>query len=372
MRKVKILLVSTTSFARKEGISTVILDYFGRFDKNCFQIDVAAAGVCCEQLEKEFAQNGIAVRYLPSRRKKTLSYLRALHRLFAKERYDAIYVHGSSAIMSMELCIAWLCGCQVRAVHSHNTTCRQKKADRLLRPFFYALYTDAFACGLDAGKWLYGNRPFRIVKNGRDVEKYRFDPTIRKKVRGTLGLKDETLSIGHVGNFNVQKNQSYLLDVLQQVLTYRPDAKLYLMGDGEKRNEVRQKAEAAGLEDSVVFTGSIGNVEEMLQAMDVMLLPSLHEGLPLVAIEWQIAGLPCILSDTVTRECSFTEQVRFMPLSVGHKEWAKAIMELVSRDRAADAQTAMKLAAEKGYDIDKNAAELQAFFAERCRGGKKE
>lgn len=365
--KIKILAVSTSGFSHKEGISTVILDNFSRFDKDLFELHIAVAGAYSEELTSQFEQAGIVIQYLPSRKKNLPAYIKSFVSLFKKEKYNAFYIHGSSAIMGIDLLLSKLCGCKVRVVHSHNTTCSHKKADKLLRPVFYKLYTDAIACGEDAGKWLYGGRPFLLLKNGRDVEKYRYNINTRNQIRESLNVKEDELLIGHVGNFNKQKNQKYALQILNEVLKKQGTAKLFLMGEGPLLTETKELAASMGIQSQVVFTGSVTNVPEMLQAMDVMILPSLHEGLPLVAIEWQIAALPCFISTKVTTECSYSDLVNFISLD-DPAVWADRILAVQHTDRSGIADTQIALTQKAGYDINQNAVELQHFFMERCKG----
>ena len=368
MKKIKILAISTSGLARKEGISTVILDNFSRFDKEKFELHIIASGTYSYQLVQEFKAARISIKCLPSRRASVFQYVDAFIRLFRTERYDALYIHGSSAIMSMELLIAKMCGCKVRVVHSHNTTCDHKKVDRLLRPLFYHLYTDALACGEDAGRWLYGKRKFLIVKNGRDVQKYCFKKEIREKVRHGIGVNDDTVLIGHVGNFNKQKNQQFILKVFKELLALYPNAKLYLMGTGSLFDEVKKISDELQISDDVVFTGSIDNVDEMLQAMDAMVLPSLHEGLPLVVVEWQIAALPCLISDKITKECSYSALVYYMSLDNEYTDWARKLIEIAHFDRNMASDTMIEITKKNGYDITQNAIELQNFFIKKCKG----
>lgn len=358
MNKIKVLTITTSGLSRKEGISTVILDYYSLFDKDKFLLDIIASGEYAYQLVTEFQAIGVNVRCLPSRKISLMKYIKGLIGLMKQEKYDAIYIHGSSSLMTIELIIAKVCGIKKRIVHSHNTTCDHLKVDKILRPLFYHSYTKALACGQDAGKWLYGNREFEIIKNGRDVEKYRFNPAKREEIRKQFKLGSSVLAIGHVGNFNEQKNQKFLIDVLDRMVSYKDDIRLYLMGDGRKRDEVIQYVKEKELQDYVVFTGSIHNVPDMLQAMDVMLLPSLHEGLPLVAIEWQIAGLPCVLSDCVTRECAYTELVHFLPLEDCQK-WADEILNIVRADRSEMADKWVQMTKDNGYSLHDNVAYLQ-------------
>jgi len=236
-------------------------------------------------------------------------------------------------------------------------------ADKLLRPIFYNNYTVALACGREAGQWLYENRPFDIIKNGRNTEVYAFNKDKRVDMRKTLRLQGQTLAIGHVGNFNIQKNQIFLLDVLEQILKEKKNVKLYLMGDGTTRTSIMETAARRGLSKYISFTGSIQNVPDMLQAMDLMLLPSLHEGLPLVAVEWQMMGLPCVLSDKITKECVFTDLVKFLPID-NPGEWKNVILESKSWKigRTMASEKAISAAKENGYDLGMNAKKLQQYF----------
>lgn len=364
MRKIKILTITTSGLGRKEGISTVILDYYSYFDNEKFELDIIASGDYSYQLVTEFQEIGVNIRCLPSRKVSVAKYIKALIALVRAQKYDSIYIHGSSAIMSIELMIAKFCGCKIRVVHSHNTTCNHKKADKLLRPIFYHSYTQALACGNDAGNWLYAGREFDVIKNGRNVDKYKFDITKRNEVRKQLGLIEDTFVIGHVGNFNEQKNQKYLIGILKEIIALEDNVKLYLMGDGRTKKDIEQLVKDNELSDYVVFTGCITNVPDMLQAMDVMLLPSLYEGLPLVVVEWQIAGLPCILSDTITKECAYTDLVLFMALCDEYSSWAKKVLQFKNSDRGSISEKVVRQTKENGFDLGDNAGKLQTYF---CR-----
>lgn len=361
MKKFKILTMTTSGLGRKEGISTVILDYYSYFDKERFQLDIVTSGEYNHELVTEFQEIGVNVRCLPSRRISVIKYVESLSKLLKNEKYDAVYLHGSSAIMCIELILARIHGVKIRIVHSHNTTCDHKKVDKILRPIFYRNYTTALACGTEAGKWLYGKRPFDIIKNGRNVDVYKFNAVKRAKIRQQLEVSDNTLLIGHVGNFNEQKNQQFLVSVLKEIVKVNTNVKLFLMGDGKTKDTIMNMISDEGLDNFVEFTGSISNVPDMLQAMDVMLLPSLHEGLPLVVIEWQIAGLPCILSDKVTKECAYTDLVHFLPLEDLDK-WAKKTLSISETDREKSSEGLLIKTKENGYDLCENAYKLQKYF----------
>lgn len=364
MSRIKILTITTSGLGKKEGISTVILDYYSYFNKNEFQLDLIASGEYNYKLVTEFQSIGVNIRCLPSRKISVIEYIKALITLLKKEKYDAIYIHGSSSLMCIELIIAKIYKCNIRVVHSHNTTCDHKKLDKLLRPIFYRSYTKALACGTDAGKWLYGNRPFEIIKNGRNIDIYKYDEKKRREMRKKLGISDDTIVIGHVGNFNKQKNQAFLIDLMKENLKKDIPIKMYLMGEGTTKENIMAKAKQENVNGNICFTGSINNVPDMLQAMDIMLLPSLHEGLPLVVVEWQMAGLPCIVSDAVTRECAYTDLVCFLPLD-NLAVWSKKITTLKICNRSAVSELAIQKARENGFDLKMNAQQLQQYFVQK-------
>lgn len=367
MKKIKVLTITTSGLEKKEGISTIILDYFSRLNSTAFCLEIVASGYYNDELVKEFQDIGVVVKFLPSRKNNLIDYIKNLYYLCKNNKYDIVYLNGSSSIMSIELIIAILTGCKIRIVHSHNTSCEHRIVDKILRPIFYFLYTDAFACGNDAGKWLFGGRDFKILSNGRDIDVYKFDATIRCGLRDNLGLDSNDLVIGHVGNFNKQKNHQFLIEVFKELLKIKNNAKLFLIGTGNTMDAIKEKVRLFGIEDNVVFTGSIDNVSAMMSAMDVMVLPSLHEGLPLVVIEAQIAALPCIVSDVVTKECCYTDLVKFESLSSDTTIWVKDILEVAKLNRVESCKRIEEKTVNSGFCIRANTKELEDYLLKRYR-----
>ncbi|MFR5484959.1 MAG: glycosyltransferase [Blautia massiliensis (ex Durand et al. 2017)] len=159
-----------------------------------------------------------------------------------------------------------------RIAHSHNTQCEQVQADKWLRPLFYLLYTDAFACGEDAGKWLFGTRSFIVLNNGRNLEKFAFDPHLREKMRLRYKI-DSELAFGHVGGFNPQKNHKFVLDVFRAIIQEEPNAKCFFIGTGPLKNVIEKQS--TDLKDNIIFVGNTDEVPAYLDMMDGMILPSL-------------------------------------------------------------------------------------------------
>lgn len=347
-----------------DGILSCITDYMVAMDKTDLDVRVLATNHAEEVPIQRVKQSGCKVISIPYRKTNIIKYFFFLYRYLVKEKIDIIHVHGSSAIMSIELIAARLAGCKVRIAHSHNTTCEHQRIDKFLRPFFNIAYTEAFACGYEAGKWMFGNRNFIVIPNGRDIKRYEYNAINRINFREKLKVPSDALVVGHVGRFNVQKNHEYLIRIFEELYANNKNVYLVLVGTGEKIDEIRNRVEKSMVRNNVIFTGEINNVSEYLSAFDVMLLPSLYEGLPMVVIEWQIAGLPCIVSDTVTNECAITPLVKFKSLKDSPAEWARDIQGIALSDRNSNKETIFNSIRKAGYDIKLGAKKLRELYFE--------
>lgn len=357
----KILQIPTGGLF-SDGILSCIVEYMTAMDKSGMDIQVLATNNPEKSVVEKVENSGCRVVSIPYRKKNIVKYFFALYRYILKEKIDVVHVHGSSAIMSIELVAAWLAGCKVRIAHSHNTTCENQKTDKILRPVFNRNYTTAFACGQDAGRWMFGKRKFTIIPNGRNLKKYEYDSKKRIEYRNKLGIPSDTLVIGHVGRFNRQKNHEYLVHVFGEVHKKKQNSYLVLIGTGEKVGEIKNLVKELELENNVIFTSVIENVSDYLSAFDIMLLPSLYEGLPLVVIEWQIAGLPCIVSDTVTKECAITSLVKFESVKKEPEVWANEVVNLILQDRNDSKEIIFNEIKTAGYDIESGAERLKKIY----------
>ena len=182
------------------------------------------------------------------------------------------------------------------------------------------------------GKGCVASGKATLVHNAVDLDYFRFDPEDRADCRAELQL-DDRLVVGHVGRFNQQKNHSFLLDVFAEIAQKRPDAVLLLVGKGELEQAVRQKADALGIADKVIFAGVRSDIPRVLSAMDVFVFPSLYEGMPNTVIEAQATGLPCVIADTITPEADVTGLVQYLPLSLEADKWAEAALKAVQTQR---------------------------------------
>ena len=211
------------------------------------------------------------------------------------------------------------------------------------------------ACSQAAGKWMYKKKPFTVLPNAIYTEKFAFDKSTREYFREQFELSNKRV-LGTVANFSSAKNPIGLIDIFKAVHQCDAQSKLLWIGEGPLRPEIEQKISNEGLTDSVILTGSRSDVPALLQAMDYFLLPSIYEGLPVVMVEAQAAGLPCFVSDTVTREAEITGLCQYLPLN-NPNAWADAILN----DHTPRENTSQKII-EAGYDILTTARWLEEFY----------
>jgi glycosyltransferase involved in cell wall biosynthesis len=347
-----------------DGVLSCIEAYLKAIDKSEIKVDVLATNTPNQAVVGRVSSIDCGLKIIPDRKKNIIKYWIKLYKLIKKEHYEIVHIHGSSALMSIELLAAFLAGCRVRIVHSHNTKCENPKIHKLLRPLFNELYTCALACGKEAGKWLFGERTFKVLPNGRDLKKYEFSQESRNFWRTNLSVKDE-LIVGHVGRFNKQKNQKYLIEIFNQLHVIEPSAKMVLIGNGELFDTIKQLIKEYDLSESVILLGEIDCVNEILSAMDIMVLPSLNEGLPLVVVEWQAAGLPCIISDNVTTECIIMDNVFRLSVDDAPSTWANTIMSIKLCDRTKSIDSVKSKMTDANYDIVVNAEKLLNIYKEQ-------
>ena len=334
----------------------VQFDFLYHYDKPCF-------------FDDEIRELGGRIYKLTVRQDNNLPrYLHELHALFAAHpEWRILHGHYSGFGMFYNP-VARKAGIPVRCGHSHNTAYEPNlvgRLDRVMSSFFSAGLTDRFACSEKAGQMLYGKAPFTVIPNGIDTARFAArDPQRRALLRAELGVTDQEILFGHVGRFTAQKNHPGLLKIFAAVHARLPKAKLVLLGGGEPAyiEKMQQLAGQLGIADRVIFAGVRSNMQSFYDAMDAFVLPSLFEGLPVVLVEAQTAGLPCFVSDAVDPGAAFTNRVRFLPVN-DPEAWAAAIAAASLRR---DPQAREK-AVRAGYDIHTSAGILQEFYLRRYK-----
>ena len=328
----RILIINTVNFYR-QGISSVIMNYYRVINHDKYKIDFVANGYMDSLYRKEIESVGGKIFVLE--RDKTACYFRKLVSLIKENKYDAVHVNGNSATMAIELAAAKFAGCETRIAHSHNTTCTHLKAHKFLKPFFDLLVTDQLACSEEAGVWLFGKKKFKVINNAVNPDDYRYDPVKRSLIRHELKINEWELLIGHAGTIEYQKNQEYAIEILHRVIERTEKSsdlscKLIFLGKGEEENvqKLKEEARRLGVEDKVIFYGETDDMQGFLSAMDIFVLPSRFEGLPLSILEAEFAGLPCVASDKVTEKTKISDLVYYLPLENSIDLWADKVIEL--------------------------------------------
>lgn len=352
-----------TGGLKKDGICVSQLDYAKRLNKNIFSLDVCAVHNNSDEMIKAYEDAGCKVIVFPDRKKNLIKYIKKLKVELRNGRYDIIHTFGSSSLMAIELMIAKKCDIKVRIAHSRNTTCDRPWLEKLIKPIFKKSYNYALACGKDAGEWLFDDKKYNILHNGKNLNKYSFNENIRKKIRRKYKIQDK-IAIGHVGNFINQKNHEFLIDIFSEINRKDNNTVLFLMGSGSLVDEIKEKVIQLKLNDKVYFLGSINNVEEIIQAMDVMIFPSLFEGLPNVVIEWQASGLPCLISDKITKECCVTDNVFFLSIDNGLDEWINTTLDVCYKKNNRNNVSAknLQLLKDNGFDIVDSVVFLEELY----------
>ena len=359
MTPIRVLQVVT--HMERGGLESTLMNYYRHIDRERVQFDFLVHRQERAAFDDEIESLGGKLYRLPRLVPWSEGYLAALNHFFDEHpEYKIVHVH-QDCLSSVILRAAAQHNIPVRIAHSHNAN-----QDRNLkypiklwcRRSIPRCATHLFACGKDAGDWMFGGASYQIINNAIDTTAYTYDTNKRVELRRQLGLADE-LVIGHVGRFNLQKNHPFLLDIFAALLRKEPNAVLLLVGGGEDMAKIQTKAQALGIAEHVRFLGVRSDVADLMQAMDVFVFPSLYEGLPVTMVEAQAAGLPCIISDKIPPECILTEGlVDVMPLSASPGAWAGKILAkraIPRTDRRAEI-------AAHGFDITTEAVKLQEFY----------
>lgn len=316
---------------KKAGVESVVFEYLRHMNLEGVEVHVLYDADSTALPPADLVSSGIKFIEIPPYQKLP-SYISAIIKLCRNNKYDLVHSH-MNALSVFPLFAAKLGKVPVRICHNHTTSSGLEKkrdlAKRILRPLCPVFATDLAACSELAGRWMYGDKVFEsgkvtVFNNAIDIDRFRFSGSERERVRSELGIGDSLL-IGHVGRFAQTKNHTFLIDIFSELKKIRPDAKLILIGEGETLDETTEKVKKLDLEDSVIFKGIVQDTEKYYFAMDAFLLPSLYEGLPVVALEAEASGLPCFISDSVTCECDVTGKVTFLPTNQKPEHWAERI-----------------------------------------------
>lgn len=367
-RRLRVLQVGMTH--NLGGIETYLIEQFRHLDKSTIDYDfVNITGEYSICYEDEILASGSKIFKVVSRHKNPLLHYWQWFNILSQNKgvYDVIVLNTNSLEYVFPLVLGKIFGIPVRVIHSHNSGFENKQglARRLLVGMNKKLLAWSanlrFACSQFAGQWMFKDNPYHVIYNAIDIHKYDADLKVREETRNALGLHTE-LTLLHVGRFSYQKNHSFLLDIFKEVHAIQPDSVLLLVGDtteeSEFLTEVKRKIKEYGLANAVRLLGRRDDVNKIMQAADVLVMPSFFEGLTVVGIEAQASDLPLLLSDTVTKELELLPSTQFISLEAGPTAWAEAIVNSKQHNR----QSRYEELKAAGYDIENETERVEKLL----------
>lgn len=336
------------------GAETFLMKVYRKIDKNNYQIDFCVAMKEKNFYEDEIIKFGGKIYRITPKSQGILKNFNDIKRIVKDNEYNYVLRISQHSLSSLELLAAKLGGAKVLAFRASNTSSEggifNKLIHQIFKPIANIITTVKIAPSTEAARYVFGKKivkknDFYLLKNGLDINKFKYSELYRKKIRYDLKVKDKFV-IGHVGRFYKQKNHKFLLDIFRCFLTKNKNSVLLLIGTGELEKEIKEYANELGITDNIIFYGVSDRVNEFYSAMDFYLFPSFFEGMPNTVIEAQTSGLQCLVSDTITKECKITDRVQFKSLQDSAEEWSKEIFESKNRDEVES------VLYDKLYDID--------------------
>ncbi len=321
------------------GFENFIMNVYRNIDREKLQFDFIVCAKKENAYDEEIEALGGKLYYITRKSKNPIKNFLDIRRVVKKNGYDIVCRHTDNAFAVLDLLAAAMGGAGVRILHSHSTTTGAMAAHKFFRMFMSRIPTKRFACSEAAGMWMFGRRSFRFIPNAIDLEQFAFSETEREKLRREWGLEGKHV-YGHVGNFVYAKNHPFLMEILISLCRQDEKAVCLLAGDGEGRQAAEAAVSREGLSDRIRFLGARKDVPKLLQLFDVFLFPSVYEGLPVSVIEAQAEGLPCLISENITKDVVLTDSVKKLEVSVSGteetarrdalvKKWVKRAQELV-------------------------------------------
>lgn len=355
-----VLVINTIGFGY-EGISNVLRTYLSKINGNEIKIDIVIYPSTPASLIQEIEQYANCI-LLPQRKEAFILYLKELCRLLLKNKYNAIHINGNSSTMSLEALVAKLLGIKKIIVHGHSSSTDHPVINVILRPLLLTLSDVRISCSNEAGMWLYGKKEFYVLRNSIDTSRFSYSDNSRLMIRKQYGLEDKFV-LGHIGYYDQNKNQQYLLRLLKKVSEYNNNVHLLLVGKGLLCTDFQDKVQELNIEHLVTMINGTDKPELYYSAMDCFLFPSLHEGFGLVLIEAQANGLPCIASLGVPLSTNVSNQVQYCDIG-NEDDWVKYIIKLMSNasSRKESSKANVVSIKESGYSINDNITILQDIY----------
>lgn len=355
------------------GVEAFLLEIYRNIDKSKIQFDFLFSQSSAYDLYKnEIEDMGGHIYELHCNgnkiKRKILLGIR-LKKFLKENNYNIVHINTGAFFFNLQVAIiAKITKVRKIIVHSHNVSLESKFGFKrilidFLKPIIQLFATNYFACSMPAANSLFtkkmiNSNKFKIIKNGIDVEKFKFNNKIREEKRKELNIEKKFV-IGHIGRFVYQKNHEFLIDVFDEICKQNKNSILLLIGEGELEEKIKNKVEKLKLAERVLFLGPRQDISELLQAMDIFVFPSRYEGLGIVAIEAQCTGLRIILSDSIPKEVKIAENIKFISLNENKKKWSEIVLGLENKENR---EEAYKNIFSRGYDVHDVVNQLQEFY----------
>ncbi|MFQ6862912.1 MAG: glycosyltransferase family 1 protein [Beduini sp.] len=364
-----IRILQIVSSMDRGGIETYIMNVYRKIDKSKIQFDflVHTNRICA--YDDEIEKLGGKIYRIHSRHQSIVQNRKDLNDFFKNHsEYKIVHMHESSLSYITPLKIAKKHGIPIRILHSRNNAIRGNKLHILLHHFnqfiFPKYITDCFAISDKAAIWMFGKKFYnsgkvKLLKNGINIENFKFNQQYRDEIRTLFNISNDKIVLGHVGRFSKQKNHAFLIDIFSEICKNNNNYMLLLIGDGNKKEEIKEIVSSKNLLDNVIFINPTYTVERYYAAMDLFILPSLFEGLGRVLIEAQCNGLMCFASQyVIPEEVAILDSFSFVPLKDGVDKWVQQIIT-ADKKRSINSDQSIR---EAGYDMNEVTKELSVLY----------
>jgi glycosyltransferase involved in cell wall biosynthesis len=355
------------------GAEATIMNYYRNIDRSKVQFDFLFTTTAENWTEKHYYEDeaeglGAKIYRRPLRTRNPVKSIVALRKALKSDPNIKIaHIHASHAHgAALDAMFAKLFGVKARIVYSSNDlSSNMPLVHRLLRPIvrFFATH---YACASEAaGISMFGEKAcgkFIYIPRARDLDAFRFNVTQRTEIRKAMGLDGRQVVL-NVGRLVEQKNQLFLLDAFNAALKQNHNMILLIAGEGHLRVTLEASVDKLGLHNSVRILGKRDDIHSLMQAADLFVLPSLHEGLPGVAIEAQAAGLPCLLADTISPQAGIIPEAEFLPITQGEEVWVQRMLAKCGGKR----YDTIRQMQDAGYDIHTAAKMLEELYLETLK-----
>ena len=323
----------------RAGLETMLMNYYRNIDRTKIQFDFLTHRPEKGDYDDEIISMGGKVYYAPRLYPQNyLQYFKWMKKFFNEHpEYKIIHSHIDS-MSYLPLLAAKLNNIPIRIAHSHNTSIDKDfklPLKLIFKKLLPSVATNFCTCGKEAGQFLFPNKKSTFIPNAIDIKKFLYNEEIRRKKRKELELENKFV-IGHIGRLSYQKNHKFLIELFSEILKKEKESVLLIIGVGEKEKELKEQVRNLNIEKNVYFLGKREDINELYQVMDLFLMPSLFEGVPVVGIEAQFSGLPCIFSDKVPQETKFEENVIFLSLNTSIELWCSEILKIKKKNKKRD------------------------------------